>query len=264
MPELALIPRDGRRFRVGVWLAPQHTSVDRLRAAWRAVDGLGVDSIWLWDHFFPLTGDPDGANFEGWTLLSAMAVETHNAQIGVLVTNHDFRNPDLLADMARTVDHLSDGRLVLGLGAGWFERDYHEYGYTFRDGRGRAAALEHSILRVKARLQRLAPRPRGPLPLLIGGDGKQVVLRLVAEHAAIWNTMAWRFEEGNPVVDKWCARLGRDPENIERSCFVTEASHLDQLEDLLDAGARHIILQLRDPFPLELVERLLQAAEPAS
>jgi probable F420-dependent oxidoreductase len=250
-----------RAFDVGVWLPPQHTTVSRLRQAWTAADVLGVDSLWIWDHFYPLTGDPDGTHFEAWTLLAAMAVETSSARIGPLVTNYEYRNPDLLADMARTVDHLSGGRLVLGLGAGWAERDYAEYGYTFRRPADRIGDLGDAVTRIRERLAKLNPPPQGSIPLLIGGDGERVMLGVVAAHADRWNTMAWRFVAASRALDAWCARLGRDPGSIRRSCFITEPGQLDLLDDLLAAGADEIIVQLQDPFAMEPVIELLRLAK---
>jgi probable F420-dependent oxidoreductase len=246
--------------KVGVWLVQQHTTVARLRSAWRQLEELNVDSIWLWDHFFPLTGDPEGTHFEGWSLLAAMAADTSRAQIGVLVSNIEYRNVDLLADMARTVDHLSGGRTVLGLGAGWVERDYEEYGYPFRSGRERAETLAAAVPQLKDRLSKLNPPPAGPLPLLIAGDGQRIMLRVVAEQAALWNTMAWKFAEGNKALDAWCARVGRDPAQIERTCFIVELTGPEQIEELRAAGAQHVILQLHDPFDPAPVRTLLSYA----
>lgn len=235
--------------KVGVQLCQQHTSVEALRAAWREADRVGVDSIWLWDHFFPIAGDPQGSHFEGWTLLAAMAVDTERARVGVLVSGNGYRNPDLLADMARTVDHLSGGRAVLGIGAGWARRDYQEYGFAY-PGRGdRLRELESSLVRIKRRLAMLEPGPQGRLPLLVGGGGEKVTLRLVAEHADAWNVPARpeRFAEKNRILDQWCHKVGRDPGQIERSVVVDRSS---PVAGYLDAGAQHLIVGVRHPFDL--------------
>jgi probable F420-dependent oxidoreductase len=249
------------RVRVGVQLHPQATTVHELRAAWKAADDLGVDSIWTWDHFFPLYGDPDAAHFEAWTLLSAMAVDTERARLGLLVGCNSYRNPELLADMARTVDHLSGGRLYLGIGSGWFERDYDEYGYEFGTAPGRLRALGESLPRIKARLARLNPGPAGALPILIGGAGEKVTLRLVAEHADAWNTFGppESYAHKNQVLDRWCGELGRDPAEIERTVGI-DGSEVANAQAYLDAGATHLIVMLGHPYGLDAVARLLELA----
>jgi len=246
--------------KVGVTLHPQATTTERLREAWRQGDDLGVDSIWLWDHFFPLYGDPDAAHFEAYTLLAAMAVETSSVQLGALVTCNSYRNPNLLADMARTIDHLSGGRFVLGIGAGWFQRDYEEYGYEFGTAPQRLAALGQALPVIKNRLGRLNPPPVGGVPILVGGGGEKVTLRLVATHADAWNTFgpADSYAAKNRVLDDWCAKVGRDPAEIERTVSV-EARATDSWEALVEAGATHLIVMTGDPFDLDAVARLRDA-----
>ena len=249
------------RFKVGVQLHPQATTIDDLRAAWRSADELGVDSIWVWDHFYPLYGDPDATHFEGWSLLAAMAVDTQRAMFGALVTCNSYRNPELLADMARTVDQLSGGRLYLGIGAGWFQRDYDEYGFEFGTPKSRLAALGEALPRIKARLARLNPPPAGRLPILIGGGGEKVTLRLVAEHADAWNSFGPvdNFAHKNRVLDDWCAKVGRDPASIERTVAVGPNDAGDWAK-YVDAGADHIIVGLGHPFPMDSVQGLVDAA----
>lgn len=251
------------RFKVGVQFEPQHCSVQDLRRAWRDADALGIDSIWVWDHFYPLSGDPAGAHFEGWTLLAAAACDTRGAELGVLVSCNSYRNPDLLADMARTVDHLSGGRAVLGIGAGWCERDYEEYGFDFGTTGMRLGALEEGLARVKARLAKLNPPPLGRFPLLIGGEGERVTLRLVAEHADAWNGFGpvEKFAHKNRVLDEWCERVGRDPTSIERSVTLVTPGDDEHVEGFLAAGAQHLILPGKAPFVLDRVERLLTIAK---
>ena len=249
------------RFKVGWQLQPQHCTIDQLRAAWRTADEMGVDTIWTWDHFYPLYGEADGAHFEGWSLLAAMACETSRAHFGMLVTCNSYRNPELLADMARTVDQLSGGRLILGIGSGWFERDYDEYGYGFGTALWRLEQLEAALPRIKARLGKLNPGPVGPMPVMIGGGGEKVTLRIVAEHADMWNGFGppKSFARKNLILDGWCEKVGRDAKAVERTVLVDD-DDVDQLEDFLAAGATHIIYGSDAPFDPSPLERLLAAS----
>lgn len=229
--------------RVGVQVQPQHADFEGMRRAWREAEELGVDAIFCWDHFYPLYGEPDGKHFEALTTLAAMAEVTERAQIGALVICNSYRNPELLADAHRTIDHISGGRAILGIGAGWFRRDYDEYGYEFGTVGSRLRDLRASLPRIRARLAKLNPPPVGPLPILIGGGGEKVTLRLVAEHADLWHAFgdADAFRRKDAILRSHCEAVGRDPDTIERTWGV-RGDIVEHAEPLAAAGVQHLIL----------------------
>ena len=209
--------------RIGVQLQPQHADYTQIRDAVRRAEDLGVDIIFNWDHFFPLTGDPDGKHFECWTMLGAWAEQTSRVQIGALVTCNSYRNPELLADMARTVDHISGGRLILGIGAGWFEKDYDQFGYEFGTAGSRIADLAQAMPRIKARWAASNPVPTREIPVMIGGGGERKTLRVVAEHADLWHSFGNvdTLVRKSAILDEHGAAVGRDTAAlVERSIGV--------------------------------------------
>jgi probable F420-dependent oxidoreductase len=229
--------------RIGVQVQPQHADFEGMRQAWRAADELGVDAIFTWDHFYPLYGEPDGKHFESLTTMASMAEVTERAQVGALVICNSYRNPELLADAHRTVDHISGGRAILGIGSGWFERDYDEYGYEFGTVGSRLRDLGAALPRIRARLGKLNPPPIGQIPILIGGSGEKVTLRLVAEHADMWHGFGDvdTFRHKADVLARHCADVGRDPSAIERTWGVRDAL-VEQAEDLYAAGVQMLVL----------------------
>ncbi len=214
-----------------------------MRRAWSDAEALGADCLFNWDHFFPLTGDADGKHFEALTALGAMAEVTERVELGSLVICNSYRNPDYLADAHRTLDHISGGRAILGIGAGWFQRDYDEYGYDFGTVGTRLDALEAALPRIERRLAALNPPPlRERLPILIGGGGVKRTLKLVARHADIWHAFgsADVFREKSAILDEHCAAEGRDPAAIERSWAAGFRG--ENADALREAGVTHLIM----------------------
>ncbi|TSD99302.1 LLM class F420-dependent oxidoreductase [Skermania sp. ID1734] len=243
-----------RPIRVGVQLQPQHApKYGLIRDAVLRAEEAGVDIVFNWDHFYPLTGDADGAHFECWTMLGAFAEQTERVEIGALVTGGGYRNPDLLADMARTVDHISDGRLILGIGAGWFQKDYDNYGYEFGTPGTRLALLKENLARIDARLHKLNPQPVRRIPILIGGGGERKTLRLVAEYADTWHSFAnlEALAHKSDVLAEHCAAVGRDPNRIERSVPWPGAA---KAQTFVDAGVSLFTVGISGPdYPMEKV-----------
>jgi probable F420-dependent oxidoreductase len=211
-----------RPIRIGVQIQPQHADYAAIRRAAAQAEDLGADILFNWDHFYPLNGEPEGKHFECWSILAAWAEQTSRPEIGALVTCNTSRNPELLADMARTVDHISEGRLILGIGSGWFEKDYQEYGYEFGTAGGRLDDLASALPRIESRWGRLNPPPTRKIPVLIGGGGEKKTLRLVARHADIWHSFSdlETLRHKTAVLREHCAAVSRDPAEIEISTGV--------------------------------------------
>ncbi|MEJ3404207.1 LLM class F420-dependent oxidoreductase [Rathayibacter sp. YIM 133350] len=248
-----------RPIRIGVQVQPQHAPYEKIRDTVRELDDLGVDLVFNWDHFFPLSGDPDGLHYEAWTMLGAWAEQTSNVEFGSLVNCNSYRGADLQADMARTLDNISGGRFVFGTGAGWFQRDYDEYGYEFGTPGTRLKALAEAMPRIRARWEVLNPAPVRRIPVLIGGGGERKTLRIVAEHADIWHSFADvpTLTHKLGVLEEHCESVGRDIGDIEISVEVRRQSP-EAAQELYDLGARLFTIGISGPdYPLDDVRRWL-------
>jgi len=253
-----------RPVRIGVQLQPQHASYEQIRETVLAVEAMGVDIIFNWDHFFPLSGEPDGLHFEAWTELASWAELTSTVQFGCLVNCNSYRNADLQADMARTIDHISAkdagvGRFIFGTGAGWFERDYDEYDYDFGTPGKRLDHLADSLKRIEKRWKKLNPPPTRDIPVLIGGGGEKKTLRLVAKHADIWHSFSdpETLSRKLGVLSEHCDDVGRDISEIELSGEIRnrDAAYADSLHEL---GTTLFTIGVSGPYAdLSGVERWL-------
>ncbi|GIW11972.1 MAG: TIGR03560 family F420-dependent LLM class oxidoreductase [Chloroflexi bacterium] len=275
------MPRFPIRF--GIQVGPQHIRWSELLAVFQLVDELGFDTGWTFDHFVPIS--PGGEKepwveddcLEGWTTLTALGALTRRLTVGCLVTGNTYRHPAVLANMAATVDHITNGRLYVGIGAAWYELEHRMYGIPFYDVRERLQRLNEAVqvLRLlwtehranfQGRYYQLTdalcyPKPvQARLPILIGGAGEKVTARIVARHADAWQT--W----GEPAV--WqrkiaalhghCRDVGRDPAEIE----LVMGAPLVLAET--DAAAEQRLAQLaaQRGFPLERARMLFLAGGP--
>jgi probable F420-dependent oxidoreductase len=235
-----------RPIRIGVQLWPGGTpSYAQWRQAMLDVEAMGVDVIFGYDHFHRpavqitdsgpqlLPEQPDVNNFEGWTALASWAEITTTAEIGLLVTGIGYRNPDLLADMARTVDHISGGRLILGVGSGWYQKDYDVYSYEYGTVASRMALFADGLERVHHRLEQLIPKPVRDIPILIGGSGERKTLPLVGKYAQIWHSFENpdSFRRKNELVKHHTEAAGRDETAIERAVGWSGADTASQYAD---------------------------------
>jgi len=237
-----------RPVRIGVQIQPQHAQYPAIRDSVRELEDLGVDILFNWDHFYPLSGEPEGLHFEAWTMLAAWAEQTSRVEFGSLVNCNSYRNADLQADMARTIDHISGGRFIFGTGSGWFEKDYDEYGYEFGTAGQRLDALAENLPRIEARWAKLNPAPVRDIPVLIGGGGEKKTLKIVAKHADIWHSFSdvETMTRKLAILAQHGETVGRDVSEIEISTEVRGRSEAEANE-LINLGTSLFTLGISGP-----------------
>ncbi|MGE0542437.1 MAG: TIGR03560 family F420-dependent LLM class oxidoreductase [Dehalococcoidia bacterium] len=272
---------DGQ-IRFGIHAGPQHADYAEYLNLWKTVEAMGYDWASVFDHFIPIMSDPEGPCFEGPTLLSALAAQTSRIRCGILVVGNTYRNPAVLANIAATIDHVSAGRLELGLGAGWWEMEHEEYHIPYYTTGRRIRMLGEAakMLKLLWTEQRATfaghyyqltdalcePKPvQQPLPLWIGGMGEQLTLRVVAESADGWNTFLMPLDDYRhklDVLSEHCRAVGRDPSAIRKS-LVIQAFVSEDAAVLRERGAA---VRARAPqaivgAPEQVAEQLLPYLE---
>jgi F420-dependent oxidoreductase-like protein len=265
---------------VGLKLAPMHCTMEEQRAVWRIAEEGGFDHLWVFDHLNPIVGELTGVEWEGWTLLAAMAEATSRVRIGVMVTANTYRHPAVLAKMAVTVDHLSGGRLEFGLGAGWAEVEHRMLGLDFPPVGERISRLGEACevirklwteevadhdgpaYRLVGAIQNPKPLQKPHPPIWLGGAGERQTLRVVAEHADVWNLAGSDVGEAvrkSRILDEHCEAVGRDPATLRRSVQLrVDAAEpdrsLSQAERFMAAGFREVVLGVGPPDPVAKAE----------
>jgi alkanesulfonate monooxygenase SsuD/methylene tetrahydromethanopterin reductase-like flavin-dependent oxidoreductase (luciferase family) len=269
----------------GIMTAPSQVGYHDILRVWLEADTIPeIEHAWLFDHLMPIGGDPNGPTWEGWTLLSALAAQTERLRLGLLVTSNRFRPPAMLAKIAATVDTVSGGRLEFGIGAGsrpsvpLARREYEAHGLPFHDSAHAVGSLAEACTIIR-RLWTEAepfdfdgtyhhltgafcnPKPvqRPHPPILIGGRS-MATLRVVAEHADLWNIPGGDIDDAvsrSALLDRFCTEIGRDPATITRSIVLPvsydqPANTRDAIGEALDASFQHIVLGLSAPYPTTL------------
>jgi F420-dependent oxidoreductase-like protein len=239
--------------RFGIFPAVAHTGWSRLLEVWQRADEMGWDTGWTPDHFYAGYGDPAGPCFEAWTLLAAVAARTRRIGLGPLVLSNTFRHPAVLANMAATLDHVAEGRLTLGLGAGWMQVEHDGYGLPFATPRERIERLDEAatVIRLLLTERRASfagrhygldgalcePKPyQGRrLPFMIGGGGERLTLRVVAKHADEWNGEVGPSGIAHKlaVLREHCRAVGRNPDDIRISVLLRSEAEAESTWDAM-------------------------------
>ncbi len=282
----------------GIKTSQINTSYGEVLRVWQEADEIDAfESAWLWDHLVPMRGEVTAPALEAWTLLAALAAATTRLRLGVIVTSNRIRPPAVLAKMAATVDQISSGRLIFGIGAGYArsadpaltaiaEREYGAYGIDVVSVREAIDALAEALTIIRRLWTEPAPfdfdgahyrltgaicepKPAAHLPILIGAGGEKRSLRLVAEHADIWNCPTRgdvdEYRRKSRILDEHCQAIGRDPLEIGRQVQIlistdpaeTTATR-ERIKALIDAGATEIVLTPLPPWPEKLPARLAE------
>ncbi len=309
--------RELSEVKIGALCWNQYTDWPSLLEAGIRADRLGYDTLWTWDHLYPIVGSSDGPMFEAWLTLAAWAQATENVRIGLMVGANTFREPALVAKMAATLDHISNGRAILGIGAAWFEEEHEAFGLAFGSGPPeRLRWLGEALPVMRGMLHGESPSAAGPhyaatavrnkpapiqehLPLLIGGGGEKVTLKLVAKYGDANNVGGGiaQVKRKERVLLQHCEAIGRDPAEIERTTGLgavvirdsrAEAERVkkaifegnghakewtdqpvgtpedvaERLAPFLEIGYRHLIAGFPAPFDEESMTRLANEVRP--
>ena len=276
--------------RFAIKTAPQHTTWADMLAVFREADGIDLfESGWTFDHFYPIRGDTDGPCLEGWITLTALAQATSRLRLGVLVTGIHYRHPAVLANMAATLDVVSDGRLELGIGAGWNEQESGAYGIPLGTPRERSDRFEEACEVLVGLLSRettdfsgryytltsarCEPKPvqRPHPPICVGGSGERRTLRTAARWAQHWNFVGGPpadFRRKKEVLEGHCGAVGRDPAEILLSSHLMfdpdrgPDATAESAAAMGEAGMELGIVYLPPPLDPSVLEPLAKALEP--